>query len=92
MFLFLFGKHSISLFKSYLRLQVGHLSFDVGECGGGRRVKSHVREHQPLLVVVLAEDLVLAEVVAVPDAESVETKRKVGSVVGFQFGEFSCNV
>jgi hypothetical protein len=34
-----------------------------------RRIVRHVREDEPLLVVVLAEDLVLAEVEAIADAE-----------------------
>lgn len=33
------------------------------------RVVRHVGEHQPLLVVVLAQDLVLAQVEPVSDAE-----------------------
>lgn len=37
-----------------------------------RRIVRHVGEHQPLFVVVLAQDLVFAQVKPIADAESVE--------------------
>lgn len=57
-------------------LQVTNLSLDVGERIGRIR---HVGEHHPLLIVVFAEDFVVAEVKAVADAESVaEGERETG--------------
>jgi len=48
------------------------LSLDMGEAG---RVVRHVGEHESLLVVVLAQDLVLAQVEAVAHTEPATQQR-----------------
>lgn len=53
---------------------MSHLSLDVRQGRAGRRMQGHVGEDQPLLVVVLAEDLVIAEIKSVTHAESAITK------------------
>lgn len=54
----------------YRRLKMGHLSLDVRQSRRRRGMQSHVGENQPLLVIVLAEDLVVAEIKSVAHAES----------------------
>lgn len=49
---------------------MSHLSLDVRQGRAGRRVQGHVGEDQSLLVVVLAEDLVITEIIFVAYAKS----------------------
>lgn len=55
-----------------------HLSLDLGQCRGRWWMDRHVGENQPLLVVALAQDFVLAQEKFVPHAESgIETNLTV---------------
>lgn len=55
-----------------------HLSLDLGQCRGRWWMDRHVGEDQPLLVVALAQDFVLAQEKFVPHAESgIETNLTV---------------
>lgn len=49
---------------------MSHLSLDVRQSSAGRWVQRHIGEDQPLLVIVLAEDLVITEIKSVAHAES----------------------
>lgn len=63
---------SLSTTRGYgLWLEMSHLSLDVRQGRAGRRVQGHVGEDQSLLVVVLAEDLVITEIIFVAYAKSV---------------------
>lgn len=53
------------------------LSLDVRQ--RGRRVHGHVREHQPLAVIVLAQYFILAQIEPVADAKSAKQKKKQNS-------------
>lgn len=50
------------------------MSLDVRQGRAGRRMQSHVGEDQPLLVIVLAENLVITEIKSVTHAKSAITK------------------
>jgi len=49
---------------------MGHLSLDVCQSRARRRMQGHIGKNQPLFVIVLAEDLVIAEIKSVTHAKS----------------------
>lgn len=57
------------------------LPLEVGQGGGRRWIQGHASEYTPLFVVVLAEDLVLAQVKLVAHAESEREKKKIFLII-----------
>lgn len=58
------------IFYLNLRLKMEHLSLDLRQCRGRWWMDRHVGKNQPLLVVALAQDFVLAQEKFVAHAES----------------------
>lgn len=65
-----------------------HLSLDLGQCRGRWWMDRHVGEDQPLLVVALAQDFVLAQEKFVPHAESGIATKLTVKKKNFLFASF----